>query len=96
MTRFALGRAARLDLKEIGRFSRAHFGLEVAKDYLRGFAIEFARLAQYPESAPLRPDFGDNVRCKVYRSHRILYQTTGAGIRVVRILHHAQSVPDKF
>jgi toxin ParE1/3/4 len=96
MAKFELSRAARQDLKEIGRFSRAHFGQSVAADYLRGFATEFSRLVQLPQIGQERPEYGQAVRSKVYRSHRILYQPSASGIRILRIMHHAQSVPEKL
>lgn len=96
MPKFELSKAARQDLKEIGRFSRAHFGQAVAADYLRGFASEFSRLVQLPQLGQLRPEYGQAIRSKVYRSHRILYQPNDSGIRILRIMHHAQSVPEKL
>lgn len=96
MPRFELSKAARQDLKEIGRFSRVHFGQAVAADYLRGFATEFARLVQLPQIGQARPEYGATVRSKVYRSHRILYHSHDTGIRILRIMHHAQAVPDKL
>jgi len=94
MPKFELSRAARQDLKEIGRFSRVHFGQAVAADYLRGFAAEFARLVQLPQLGQARPEYGATVRSKVYRSHRILYQSNDNGIRILRIMHHAQAMPN--
>ncbi|MBX9885569.1 MAG: type II toxin-antitoxin system RelE/ParE family toxin [Novosphingobium sp.] len=94
MPKFELSRAARQDLKAIGRFSRVHFGQTVAASYLRGFTAEFARLVRLPQLGQARPEYGATVRCKVYRSHRILYESNDTGICILRILHHAQSVPD--
>lgn len=93
MAEFALSQAARQDLKEIGQFSRIHFGESIAAAYLRGFAVEFERLVRLPRLGSARPEYGETIRSRTYRSHRILYEETSAGIRIVRILHHAQSVP---
>ena len=82
--------AAETDLVEIDEFSVARFGDEVAEIYMHGFDAAFVRLRDYPLAAPLRPGFGDGVRCLVHRQLRILYRVSGDNVLIARIIHHAK------
>lgn len=81
---------ARRDLARIDDYSAEQFGGDVADTYARGFNEAFALLADVPFAGEARPDFGKDVRCKVHRSHRILYRVRGDTVFVERILHHSQ------
>jgi toxin ParE1/3/4 len=89
-----LSSAARRDLARIDEFSAAQFGDDVADDYLRGLNAAFELLKRHPKAGQLRRDYGKVTRCKVYRSHRILYRLEGDTVFVQRILHHSQHVPN--
>jgi toxin ParE1/3/4 len=81
---------AEADLVEIDEYSVARFGEDVAEIYMHGFDAAFVRLRDFPLAAPLRPDFGDGVRCLVHRQHRILYTATKDNVLIARIIHHAR------
>ncbi|MGE3690594.1 MAG: type II toxin-antitoxin system RelE/ParE family toxin [Novosphingobium sp.] len=90
MAEVEFSNAAEADLVEIDEFSEARFGEEVAGIYMHGFDEAFERLRNHPLSAPLRPEYGDGIRCMVHRQHRILYVVTVEKVLVARIIHHAR------
>ncbi len=65
------------------------FGDDIAEAYMHGFDEAFALLRDFPLSAPLRPELGDDLRCLVHRQHRILYKVSNETVLIVRIVHHA-------
>jgi toxin ParE1/3/4 len=83
---------ARDDLNEIDRFSIENFGEAVATEYMQGFFAAFARLAEYPESAPLLPRITPPTRSLTYRSHRIIHEYSGGRVIVIRILHQSRDI----
>lgn len=83
---------ARDDLDEIDRFSIENFGEAVATEYMQGFFAAFARLAEYPESAPLLPRITPPTRSLTYRSHRIIHDYQGGTVVIIRILHHTRDL----
>ena len=93
MARIRLSAAARSDLARIDDYSAERFGDEVAADYVRGFADVFEQLQRFPLSGQARPDYREGTRCKLHRSHRILYRVTDDVVFIQRILHHSQNVP---
>lgn len=93
MLRIKLSAAARSDMARIDHYSIEQFGDEVAARYLRGFNEAFDDLRHYPHSGQARPDYGDGTRCRMHRSHRILYRVTGDVVFIQRILHFSQNVP---
>lgn len=92
MAEIEFSNAAEADLVEIDEFSVARFGEDVAEIYMHGFNAAFERLRDFPLAAPLRPDFGDGIRCLVHRQHRVLYTATETYVLIVRIIHHARDV----
>lgn len=92
MAELELTPAARDDLSEIDSHGAAEFGKHAADRYARGLRRAFDQLARFPHSAPARPDFGEGIRCRAYRSHLILHLVEGNSVLVVRILHHSRDV----
>lgn len=90
MAEVEFSNAAEADLVEIDAFSVDLFGEEIAASYMHGFDDAFVRLQDHPFIAPLRPEFGGDIRCLVHRQHRIFYHATAAKVFVIRILHHAR------
>ena len=60
------------------------------RGYMRGFNAAFARLRDYPLVAPLWPEVGEDIRCLVFRQHRLFYQAVEDRVLILRILHHAR------
>ena len=80
------------DLEEIDRDGARDFGSRAADAYAAGLRRAFDLLELYPNSSPARPDFGEGLRSRAYRAHRILYTFDGDTVLVVRILHHLRDV----
>lgn len=85
-----LSEAAIADLVEIDAFGAEHFGDDAADAYQRGIDKVLTRLEAFPLSGELRPGYGNDIRCVVHRSHRILYKVESDGIVIARILHHSR------
>lgn len=75
------------DLGEIEAYSHDRFGVVVGEAYMLGLSQAFDRIAEYPESAPLRPEYGADIRCKRFRSHRVIYLIASDSVEVLRVLH---------
>ena len=93
MAEIKLSAAARRDLARIDEFSAAEFGGDVADEYIRGLKTDFDLLKRHPRAGEAQREYGAGVRCKVHRSHRIIYRIDGKTVFVQRILHHSQHVP---
>lgn len=87
---------AQADLGEIDTYSYERFGVDVAETYMQGLSLAFDRIAEYPESAPLRPDYGPGIRCKPFRSHRIIYLIAQDCVEILRVLHLAQDARENL
>ena len=90
VARLELTPAALGDLAEIDRHGAAEFGEAAADAYAAGLRRAFDQLESYPLSSPARPEFGEGIRCRSYRAHRVLYTVDDDLVIVVRVLHHAQ------
>ena len=88
--------AARADLREIARYSKAAFGAAVAREYLDGLTTIFSLLSARPMIGAAERDLGASIRSFGYRSHRIYYTVEESGVLIVRVLHHARDVPQAF
>ena len=93
MTELRISRGAQHDLRDIMRFSKARFGVAVARAYLRGLHDVFVTLRERPLIGVARGDLGRGVRALSYRSHRIYDETEGGSVDILRVLHHARDVP---
>jgi toxin ParE1/3/4 len=85
-----LTRLARADLAAIDRYTAAHYGIEAADRYTRGFAEAFELLARHPEAGGAAPALGQGIRCLVHRRHRVFYVLDASRVVVIRVLHHAR------
>lgn len=84
---------ARADLEAIDDYGIAMFGIEAAEMMSAGFRQAFEQLGRYPQSAPLRTDYGDGIRCKIHRGYRVLYRFDEVAVLIVRVLHHSRDIP---
>jgi toxin ParE1/3/4 len=92
MARLVYSRQAAIDIDDIMAFSVAEFGNAVAADYLAGLELACELLREFPEMAAVYPRITPEVRCLIYRSHRIFYRADADQLLVVRVLHHARDV----
>lgn len=94
MVRVEISPLARSDLEAIDDYSLSRFGEAAADAMQEGIRQAFVSLGAFPQSAPQRPDYGENIRCKMHRGYRILYRFDGLRIMIVRVVHHSRSTPD--
>lgn len=92
MAEVSISSAARSDLLSIDDYGIEQFGEEAADALNAGFERAFSQLAEFPRSAPERPEYGENIRCWMHLGYRVLYQLEGDTVVVVRILHHSRDV----
>ncbi|MFO6446203.1 type II toxin-antitoxin system RelE/ParE family toxin [Erythrobacter sp. NE805] len=93
MLRVEISPLARGDLETIDDYGLSGFGEPAANAMQAAIREAFVMLAEFPRSAPERPEFGENIRCKVLRGYRILYRLDEKRIIIVRVLHHSRSAP---
>ena len=87
--------SARLDLKDIGAYI-AEDSPTAADQFLRSLFQAVERLADYPESGRIVPEFGDpNIREVIRRPCRIIYRIhrRNRTIEIARIWHAARGTP---
>lgn len=90
MTRLVFSRDASADIADIMAFSVTQFGEAVAADYMDGLEIACELLREYPEMAAVYPRMKPEMRCLIYRSHRIYYRVEREEVLIVRVLHRAR------
>lgn len=89
--RVEISPAARTDLETIDDYGFERFGRDAADRLQDGFRQAFMMLSEFPHSAPERPDYGIDIRCKVHRGYRILYRFDGATLLIARVMHHSRA-----
>ena len=90
MLQFRFSRRAEADLGRIADFI-ARENPERAVSFLGELRLNCRKLVAFPESAPLRPELGDGVRLKVFRSYLILYVLHADALEIRRVVHGAQN-----
>ncbi len=55
-------------------------------------AAGVARLADFPESGPARPEIGAGARSIVVGRYLVLYRITGKYVEIVRVIHGAREI----
>ena len=90
MAEVSLSETARADLADIDTYGAEQFGEDAADAYQRGITDTLERLIRFPNLGEARPAYGVDIRCIVYRRHRILYRLVGEEVVVARILHHSR------
>jgi toxin ParE1/3/4 len=94
--RLERSRAAERDLVSIRNFSIERFGAVVARDYFFSFEDAFALLCRHPYAGQSLESVRPGIRKLTHRQHRILYEVLGDRVLILRILHHAMSLDDRF
>jgi len=84
---------AQVDLDNISLFTLLNWGEEQSARYLEIVLGAIENLRDFPDSAPIRPEYGKSVRCKVVEHHRILYRIDGSILRVLRVLNERMDAP---
>lgn len=92
--RVEISPAAQTDLEAIDAYGLDNFGEDAADRMQEGIRQAFLILGEFPHSAPERPDYGENIRCKMHRGYRILYRFDGKKLMIVRVMHHSRANQD--
>ena len=88
--------SAKLDLKDIAAFI-AEDDLSAAQRFVESLFQAVEKLADFPQSGRVVPEFGDPAIREVIRKPcRIVYRiyTTKSVIEIVRVWHAARGIPD--
>ena len=88
--------SARLDLKDIAGFI-AEDSPSAAERFVNGLLQAVERLADFPESGRIVPEFADpTVREVVRKPCRIVYRVDRSGrtVEIARVWHAARGAPD--
>ncbi len=93
MPPFRLTKAARADLREIGRYTRNMWGREQAVRYLGGPDACFCQLADDPGAGKVHPDVPPGRRL-LHGRHAVFYRVDEAGALLVVRVRHARMVPE--
>lgn len=91
--RFRFSRRAEIDIEEIGDFIARDNPVRAAT-YVRELRIRCQQLASFPEAAPSRSAYGDDVRMVVFGRYLILYVVHQHLLEIRRIVHGARNLAD--
>lgn len=92
MTAFYLTRAAKSDLKEIGRYTKQEWGAAQRDKYLTMLDECFHMLAAHPFRGADCSDIREGYRRYGTGSHVIFYRQVAAAVEIVRILHGSMDI----
>jgi toxin ParE1/3/4 len=87
--------SARLDIKDIAGFI-ADDSPSAARRFIRGLFEVVERLADFPESGRIVPEFGDpTIREVIRKPCRIVYRLDNKGrtVEIARVWHAARGTP---
>ena len=94
MARVRRTKAARQDLKRIGRFvANESRSLSVALKLVDSIAVRCEHYASRPLMGEACPDLGHEIRRFVFRNYAVYYRPTTDGIDVLRVLHASRDIP---
>lgn len=89
-------RAAEADLDDILVFSLEHYGTTVTNAYFFSFEDAFSLLERHSAAGEAVDHIDPGVRRLKHRKHRVFYQLMSDHVLVLRILHHAVSLDERF
>jgi len=88
--------SARLDLKDLAAFI-AEDSPSAAEHFVKILFEVVERLADFPESGRVVPEFGDpDIREVIRKPYRVIYRVDRAkgAVQIVRVWHAARGIPD--
>lgn len=89
---------------KLSRFPQADRDLDAIWDYIAQFdpgaakrqiariVASYARLADYPTSAPAAPEWGEGIRSLICDRYRILHIVGPDSVDIIRVVHQARAV----
>lgn len=87
MAGFFLTRAARADVKEIGRYTQETWGVDQRNRYLGQLDACFQRIGRDPRLGKLAEDVRPGYRRIHEGRHVIYFRCVGDEVEIVRVLH---------
>ena len=97
MAIFTLTEAAKMDLKDIARFTQKRWGVEQRNKYLKTLDDSFHQLTSNPPSGRACNEIKDGYYKFPTGSHMVFYRKKGdKKIQIVRILHESMDVEIQF
>ena len=87
---------ARIDLRDIARFTRRQWGAQQSLAYMQKLRSSISRLGYFPELGRERPEYGPDVRSLPVEQHRIFYLMANEAVEILRIVHMRTSDPESF
>jgi toxin ParE1/3/4 len=96
MAGLRLTRAAREDLKAIGRYTQRTWGRRQRTAYLTQLDRRFHALAEMPSLGRSCDDIRPGYRKDTEGAHVIFYREVDGGIEIVRILHGRMDLDRHF
>lgn len=82
------------DLVGILQYTREYFGQDQAIKYLLGLEKSFDLICHNPEIGRIREDLNSSVRSYISQKHIVFYEIEKQKIRLVRIIHFSQEIPE--
>ena len=79
------------DLRDIGHFI-AKDDVDRAVTFVAELLEKCRAIAERPKVGRLRPELGESVRSRAYRSYVILYRIERDRVRILRIVHGARDI----
>ncbi len=94
MAQVLLTSPADADIGGIIAYLACKAGNTLAARYVASFEKLFNRLADYPDSGPLRPALGPQVRISIVAPYIVIYEYDAAGdtVIVLRIIHGRRQI----
>ncbi len=98
MTRVSFTASAAADSAAILSDLNAKAGHQVAANFRNRFTQVYDRLAAHPESGPLRPTLGPNIRIAVVSPYIVIYRHIEADdlVTVLRFVHGHRKIAGKL
>lgn len=96
MYRLALTRRAILDIEEIEKYSIKHWGLTVAKEYLKSIEDALTLLQNQPDLLHTKQDISEHFKIYKVRRHIIFCTVMQTDIFVLTIKHAAMDLPERL
>lgn len=91
-----VSKAAREDLREIGRYTQSKYGKAQRRRYLSALGARFQVVRDNPLISRERAEFTPPVRIYRYEQHVIVYTADDQGVLIIRILHDAMDIDEQL
>jgi toxin ParE1/3/4 len=97
MGSYRLSLQARDQIRDIGRFTKQHFGAYQAQAYHAGLERTFGLLADFPKMGVAADELLIGLRRFRFQSHAVFYTEEGGGILIRAVFHAKQALrPNLF